>query len=957
MYRAYKKEGNSLFARYTQKFLSLTNLVDVNPWLSDWSSSPVKSAAPNSQYAYTAHNVQISSKPMSTYMQVQTNPDSVKQYFGDEIGFHWQTVHNEEQSYYSDDEPKLTHDELVETTMVLLTRPLYVKAMLVVTVLTRMYAENLEIAGIRLACFPAVHPGILCDFSVPGHPGVLCVFSVPGHPGVLCIFRVPGHPGVLCGFIVPGHPGVLCVFSVPGTKKNGPFLAVALRGTEAFTRWMQQMGPADPELAKKVDQTCLMAHLGGTDKDHITLFTPRTRPGVDEHLGRWFGGRFSSDAEKLIRGKELARLKKTSSCSPLESLDGLGRAAPVALLSATTTADCFVVISTIFPVKFIGLVFGKAQRRGFSIRGARRRHLNQKQVSALGREKVCYCHHCVPRPVTIIHLSKENVSHHTSMLLEAIIVHVILQELLDICANENTDGSLCRSSFLHFAPFSTSLLAILGRDFAKVPEADSPASTSYIPPRLHSNSELEQISLVAFIGNNVINSAFSDLCNLQEPKQDSDENQEASAKESGLELLGIKWLPSLNTSQAREITPYEVGQSDWKKSIKVLTGKPTLVMMLRGVNCTSRIKEVVYSEKKVMNRQLPSLEIIVTNTPELTYRLATLFFFDRELFADYESRPNTKYLPPMRTSAKLAPDCWEEDRQVIEPLCQNITGSCKWQKYMSMHATTKTRKQRANKSAKSSPCTPPLSLPPREDESIFKTMLMGPRPLVTLLTVKPGLLGRHKLHRILFHILQEKFSIVGLRLLVLTELEAACLQSSVTKQDEKLLQKNIQHMTSGPSMLIALQRENAIKKLEDMLGPDDPAEAKAVSPFCLRGFYGTDLPNNGLYCSTSYHRAVSDIKQFFPEGLCCPNTADLQAEDIAAPGVDHIISATSRRAKGRSAMDPGLYNLNRLNEVNCLVLLPPLVRLEAKSSKFTDIVQCLQTCHNAIISYNYMMEE
>ena len=26
----------------------------------------------------------------------------------------------------------------------------------------------------------------------------------------------------------------------------------------------------------------------------------------------------------------------------------------------------------------------------------------------------------------------------------------------------------------------------------------------------------------------------------------------------GLELLGLKWLPSINTSQAKEMTPYEV---------------------------------------------------------------------------------------------------------------------------------------------------------------------------------------------------------------------------------------------------------------------------------------------------------------------------------------------------------------------------------------------------------------
>ena len=49
-------------------------------------------------------------------------------------------------------------------------------------------------------------------------------------------------------------------------------------------------------------------------------------------------------------------------------------------------------------------------------------------------------------------------------------------------------------------------------DILQVPESDAPASTSYIPPRLHSNAELEQICLVAFIGTEYINIGMSQMC-------------------------------------------------------------------------------------------------------------------------------------------------------------------------------------------------------------------------------------------------------------------------------------------------------------------------------------------------------------------------------------------------------------------------------------------------------------
>ena len=39
----------------------------------------------------------------------------------------------------------------------------------------------------------------------------------------------------------------------------------------------------------------------------------------------------------------------------------------------------------------------------------------------------------------------------------------------------------------------------------------------------------------------------------------------------GFELLGIKWLPSLSVYHAKELTPHEVGDPLWRRSIQALT--------------------------------------------------------------------------------------------------------------------------------------------------------------------------------------------------------------------------------------------------------------------------------------------------------------------------------------------------------------------------------------------------
>ncbi|GFN85584.1 nucleoside diphosphate kinase [Plakobranchus ocellatus] len=106
-------------------------------------------------------------------------------------------------------------------------------------------------------------------------------------------------------------------------------------------------------------------------------------------------------------------------------------------------------------------------------------------------------------------------------------------------------------------------------------------------------------------------------------------------------------------------------------------------------------------------------------------------------------------------------------------------------------------------------------------------------------------------------------------------------------------------MTSGPCLVLALQQAGAVKRLLDLLGPEEPQSARRLSQFLWRGEFGRDIFNNGMYCSSTYIDAVEDIKALFPDGLCCEDSQLLTAEQICAPAEDSIVevcSNTRRRA-------------------------------------------------------------
>ncbi|NXY83441.1 TXND3 protein, partial [Alcedo cyanopectus] len=155
----------------------------------------------------------------------------------------------------------------------------------------------------------------------------------------------------------------------------------------------------------------------------------------------------------------------------------------------------------------------------------------------------------------------------------------------------------------------------------------------------------------------------------------------------------------------------------------------------------------------------------------------------------------------------------------------------------------------------------------------------GAQILCTVLLIKPGAWS-HSLARILQKLHLEKFTVVGMKHINLEPDVALGLLSSEVKQDPAVLEAHCTYLTSGTALVLCLQRANAVKKLIDLLGPEDPKLAQALDPLLWRAQYGISTVQNGFYGSKSYQIAVRDMKLFFPEGLCHAECQTLEEEEV-----------------------------------------------------------------------------
>ncbi|KAM4025204.1 dynein axonemal assembly factor 8-like isoform 3-T4 [Anomaloglossus baeobatrachus] len=694
----------------------------------------------------------------------------------------------------------------------------------------------------------------------------------------------------ICGIrLLYPQASAICpkIYVIPPSYSRGdaeilPVVAMALRGFHALKTWEDISGPCDPQLARQTDQSSLSA-LYGLIKEYPLLHYSRTSGNITSDLSVWFGGRIPSNGVLSTRiSCSSGRSVPPRSLGPTENQCGLP-----ALLTATTRGDVFLVVSPVVPPCAYGDLIDTCCRRGFAILGIRRLRLAAKHGAMMNMSAVQVLFFCPNKPssppeqkrnasvpATHLHcllllLRKENAGHHTAALLQGLMNDLAEQGLLVVlrASTPHLDRTLC----FHVVPFTDNLLQSLGGTFHSVPDSGTVWHMQSRRP-FSFDPEVEQVVVLTISGRKTLQKAGHVLRHILRPKPKTQESTPGPEFE-GFELLGLKWMPSLSLVQAAEITPFEVGEHPWQESVDQLASNPALVCALRRVQAFSTLANAI-QELDPGTRKRPAL-LFMSATPEVAFRQAVHFFTERDLVSDSQRRPVLKYLAPS------------------EIYCKSEGGG----------------EHRG------------------QTESIFTYMLSGPPPLFTVLLLKPRSWST-KLGRILRKIQLQKFVLVGMKLATLTTEDSLQIIPTEAKKDKLLCQMHCDYLTSAPSLVLCLRRINAVLKLLDVLGPDDPQLCKAQDQFLWRGHYGTSPVQNAMHGSTSYQAAIREIKRFFPDGLVCDHQSIvLESEQI--PRLTHDVLFNSRKQRqtvknqdcnGERSPSTGTTLIDALCQTTCLLL-------------------------------------
>lgn len=128
----------------------------------------------------------------------------------------------------------------------------------------------------------------------------------------------------------------------------------------------------------------------------------------------------------------------------------------------------------------------------------------------------------------------------------------------------------------------------------------------------------------------------------------------------------------------------------------------------------------------------------------------------------------------------------------------------------------------------------------------------------TLFIVKPDAVQRNLIGRILAHVEERGFRIVEARFAQLTREECQVFYGE--HQGQPFFNDLVHYMTSGPVMLVCLERDGAVATLREAIGATDPAQA---GPGTIRKLYGESKGRNTVHASDSPASAEREVKLFF----------------------------------------------------------------------------------------------
>ena len=130
----------------------------------------------------------------------------------------------------------------------------------------------------------------------------------------------------------------------------------------------------------------------------------------------------------------------------------------------------------------------------------------------------------------------------------------------------------------------------------------------------------------------------------------------------------------------------------------------------------------------------------------------------------------------------------------------------------------------------------------------------------TFSIIKPDAVAAGQSGEILAIIQKAGFKIIGLRMTRLAEIEAQNFYG--VHKERPFFGGLVKFMTEGPIIVMALEREDAVKGLREVMGATNPAQAAEGT---IRKLYAESVGENSVHGSDSLDNAKIEIAQFFTD--------------------------------------------------------------------------------------------
>jgi nucleoside-diphosphate kinase len=128
----------------------------------------------------------------------------------------------------------------------------------------------------------------------------------------------------------------------------------------------------------------------------------------------------------------------------------------------------------------------------------------------------------------------------------------------------------------------------------------------------------------------------------------------------------------------------------------------------------------------------------------------------------------------------------------------------------------------------------------------------------TFSIIKPDAVASGKAGKILSLLEENGFRIVALRMLKLSQGQAEGFYA--VHKERPFYSGLVKFMTEGPVIVMALEREDAVKKLREVMGATNPANAAEGT---VRKLYAESIERNAIHGSDAPETAAQELQFFF----------------------------------------------------------------------------------------------